>query len=48
MLWLVYTNHAAITNPFKGKNFHGRLDRCFLSIQAYDPELKVITELQIW
>ncbi len=29
---LVSTNYAAITNPFKGKNLHGRLARWFLSL----------------
>ncbi len=40
---VVYTNPTAITNPFKGQNLHSRLVRRFLSLQAYDPELKVIT-----
>ncbi len=38
---VVYTNHMAITNPFKGKNLHGHLARWFSSLQAYNPELKV-------
>ncbi len=38
---VVYTNHAAITNPFKGTNLHGRLAIWFLSIQEYNPELQI-------
>ncbi len=34
---VVYMNHAAIPNPFKGKNLHGRLARWFSSLQAYNP-----------
>ncbi len=40
---VVYTNHAAISNPFQGKNLHDRLARWFSSLQAYNPVLKVIT-----
>lgn len=40
---VVYTDHAAITDLFKGKNLHGRLARWFLTIQAYNPEIKYIT-----
>ncbi len=42
---VVYTNHAAIPNPFKGRNLHGRLARWFSWLRAYNPELKVITEI---
>ncbi len=40
---VVYTNHTAIPNPFKGKNLHGHLARWFSSLQAYNPELKDTT-----
>ncbi len=40
---VVYMDHAAITDLFKGKNLHGRLVRWFLTIQAYNPEMKYIT-----
>ncbi len=36
----VYTDHAAITDIFKGKNLSGRLARWYLTIQAYSPEIK--------
>ncbi len=42
---VVYTDHAAITDPFKGKNLHGRLARWFLTIQACKPELKHIINM---
>ncbi len=45
---VVYTNHVAITNPFRGKNLHGHLSRWFSSLQAYNLELKVITGITIW
>ncbi len=40
---MVYTDHAAITDLFKGKNLHGRLARWLLTIQAYNPEIKYVT-----
>ncbi len=40
---VVYTNHAANTTPFKGKNLHSHRARWFWSLQAYNPELKVFT-----
>ncbi len=40
---VVYTDHAAITDLFTGKNLHGRLARWFLTIQAYNSEMKYIT-----
>ncbi len=33
----VYTDHAAITELFKGRNLTGRLERWFLIIQEYRP-----------
>ncbi len=40
---MVYTDLAAITELFKGRNLHGRLARWFLTIQAYNPEIKYST-----
>ncbi len=40
---VVYTDHVAITDLFKGKNLHCRLARWLLTIQAYNPEIEYIT-----
>ncbi len=36
----VYTDHSPITEIFKGRNLSGRLARWYLTIQAYNPEIK--------
>ncbi len=38
----VYTDHAAITELFKGRNLTGRLARWFLTIQEYHPTFKYL------
>ncbi len=38
----VYTDHAAITEFFKGRNLTGRLARWFLTIQEYRPMFKYL------
>ncbi len=38
----VYTNHAAITELFNGRNLTGRLARWFLTIQEYRPTFKYL------
>ena len=36
----VYTDHAAVTELFKGRNLHGKLARWFLTVQEYQPTFK--------
>ncbi len=36
----VYTDHSPSTEIFKGRNLSGRLARWYLTIQAYNPEIK--------
>ncbi len=36
----VYTDHSPITEIFKGRNLSGRLARWYLTIQAYNSEIK--------
>ncbi len=36
----VYTDHSPITDIFKGRNLSGRLARWYLTIQAYNPDIK--------
>ncbi len=38
----VYTDHIAVTQIFQGKNLTGRLTRCFLTIQQFEPTLKYL------
>ncbi len=38
----VYTDHAAITELFKGRNITGRLARWFLTIEEYRPTFKYL------
>ncbi len=37
---IVYTNHSPITEIFKVRNLNGRLARWYLTIQAYNSEIK--------
>ncbi len=37
---IVYTDHSPVTEIFKGRNLNGRLARWYLTIQAYNPEMK--------
>ncbi len=36
----VYTDHSPITEIFKGRKLSGKLARWYLTIQAYNPEIK--------
>ncbi len=36
----VFTDHAAVTNLFKGRNLIGRIARWYLTIQEYSPQFK--------
>ncbi len=36
------TDHIALTDLFNGRNLSGRLARRYLTIQAYNPEIKYI------
>ncbi len=36
----VYIDHSLIAEIFKGRNLSGRLARWYLTIQAYNPEIK--------
>ncbi len=36
----VHTDHSPITEIFKGRNLSDRLARWYLTIQAYNPEIK--------
>ncbi len=38
----VYTDHAAVTELFKGKNLTGRLARWYLTIQEFAPSFKYL------
>ncbi len=38
----IETDHIALTDLFKGRNLSGRLARWYLTIQAYNPEIKYI------
>ncbi len=38
----VYTDHAAVTELFKGKNLTGQLARWYLTIQEFSPEFQYI------
>ncbi len=38
----IETDHIALTDFFKGRNLSGRLARWYLTIQAYNPEMKYI------
>ena len=39
---VVYTDHSAVTQLFKGKNLTGRLARWFLTIEEFNPEIKYL------
>ncbi len=38
----VYTDHAPVTDLFRGKNLSGRLARWYLTIQGYSPTFKYL------
>ncbi len=38
----IETDHIALTDLFKDRNLSGRLARWYLTIQAYNPEIKYI------
>ncbi len=38
----MYTDHAAVTELFKGKNLTGKLSQWYLTIQEFSPILKYI------
>ena len=38
----VYTDHAAVTNLFKGRNLSGRLSRWYLTIQEFSSTFKYL------
>ncbi len=38
----IETDHIALTDLFKGRNLSGKLARWYLTIQAYNPEIKYI------
>ncbi len=38
----MYTNHAAVTKQFKGRNLTGKLPRWYLTIQNFSPKCKYL------
>ena len=38
----IYTDHAAVTELFKGRNLSGRLARWYLTIQEFSPQFKYL------
>ncbi len=43
----VYTDHAAVTELFKGNYLTGKLARWYLTIQEFSQELKFIQFIQV-